>query len=1218
MYVEEVRIDGFKSYSTLVKVGPFDRQFNAITGQNGTGKSNILDSICFVLGITNLSQVRVASLSELVYKQGQAGVTKASVTVVFNNEDKANAPIGYKDPDKIEVTRQVVIQGRNRWFINNQAKQQGDVANLFQSVQLNVNNPHFLIMQGRITKVINMKPHETLAMIEEAAGTKMYEVKKQQSLRNLEKKKGKVDNINRVLEEEISPTIKKLEQEKKNFLQWSANNHEIERLMRFNNAADFLGWKKKEEAARGEKEDAAKMLETRVEERTTLGARLEALAEEMKEKLAGREEGDEMKAAKKQQKDLKAEVKKAENTLANKKASAVKEQKKREKAEKDFKDVEATREQKTAQVAEAARKRDEQKSKMDAFTHEIAEFKRKIQALSAGVSENNEEGASVHQQVLDVQRQIQEHEGKKSRAGLKKRALLQDIPEQEKRMKSLQSDIKKQDENIAKLEQQMESAKHKLESCGFTPEERDDCTQKYENAKAQKNQHWNAMQEKGMWRRYESYIADYTPPPGFDRSRVKGSVIQLLKIKEGYEDCIDAFEIMAGNKLANVIVDGPETSKLLIAEKCMKHRTTFVPLVGLEKNPLSQRRLDRAREIAAQKGCKKLITRLIDVIQFPSDLRSAFEFLFGNVLIVEDTAHARAIFDHKEVSTVCVTKLGDTYNPSGLVSGGGKPQGAGRLRQFGEYRELKSQYAKIEETIKSEEARWAQLMANQSKYRKLDDDVRILRTKLEGLFELRETSTGGQVEAQIQRMRLELQELEAFLESYDSHEETLQRQFQSLKKEQETLNSSAGDRQKQYQKEIELREKEKKPVEKELSKAELEVGRLTGEQQSTEEDSLRAHKAAEDAQKAYHTLETECENLAGELETNRKTLEEINAKVEEFEDTVKRCSAEVLDLQKEKREADRRMTDLELEVKHAEQTLEKATKDVKESAGVVQAWLKKHPWIIKEEPFFGKKGSDFDFERTCPKEAKRRQTDLEMQQKTLSRGVNKKVMTQFESAQRQHDELISKRNILVNDKQSIDQLIEDLDKKKETALRATCATVNKNFGEIFAALLHGAFAKLEAPQEMDELEGLEIKVAFNGKWQASLQPLSGGQKSLLALSLVLALLKFKPAPMYILDEVDAALDLSHTQNIGMMIKHHFPHSQFIIVSLKQGMFDNANVLFRTAFVDGCSQVTRKAIKQDTKPKDKDGAVEEKGADGDGQRKTKRRKPGLDAGNLLGA
>ena len=105
-------------------------------------------------------------------------------------------------------------------------------------------------------------------------------------------------------------------------------------------------------------------------------------------------------------------------------------------------------------------------------------------------------------------------------------------------------------------------------------------------------------------------------------------------------------------------------------------------------------------------------------------------------------------------------------------------------------------------------------------------------------------------------------------------------------------------------------------------------------------------------------------------------------------------------------------------------------------------------------------------------------------------------------------------------------------------------------------------------------EGLEVKVAFGDVWKESLSELSGGQRSLLALSLILGLLLFKPAPMYILDEVDAALDLSHTQNIGNMLKTHFSQSQFIVVSLKEGMFNNANVIYRTKFVDGVSTVAR--------------------------------------------
>lgn len=183
-------------------------------------------------------------------------------------------------------------------------------------------------------------------------------------------------------------------------------------------------------------------------------------------------------------------------------------------------------------------------------------------------------------------------------------------------------------------------------------------------------------------------------------------------------------------------------------------------------------------------------------------------------------------------------------------------------------------------------------------------------------------------------------------------------------------------------------------------------------------------------------------------------------------------------------------------------------------------------------------------------------------------------MGMIETAETEYEELNRKRLVILKDKAKIESVIEELDIQKTQALQKTWTQVNRDFGSIFSMLLPGTSAKLQ-PLESGQLEdGLEVKVAFGNIWKESLTELSGGQRSLLALSLILALLLFKPAPMYILDEVDAALDLSHTQNIGMMIKTHFSSSQFIVVSLKEGMFNNANVIFRTKFVDGVSMVTR--------------------------------------------
>ncbi|KAI9278187.1 SMC2 protein [Phascolomyces articulosus] len=198
MYLEELIIEGFKSYVSRTHITGWDPEFNAITGLNGSGKSNVLDAICFVLGITNLSHVRASNLQDLIYKRGNAGVTKASVTIVFNNEDRERSPVGFENYKQLTVTRQVLMGGRTKYIVNGHNSQQQTVQNLFQSVQLNINNPHFLIMQGKITKVLNMKPAEILSMVEEAAGTKMFEDRKNKAIVTMGKKERKVEEINTV------------------------------------------------------------------------------------------------------------------------------------------------------------------------------------------------------------------------------------------------------------------------------------------------------------------------------------------------------------------------------------------------------------------------------------------------------------------------------------------------------------------------------------------------------------------------------------------------------------------------------------------------------------------------------------------------------------------------------------------------------------------------------------------------------------------------------------------------------------------------------------------------------------------------------------------------------------------------------------------------------------------------------------------------------------
>lgn len=186
----------------------------------------------------------------------------------------------------------------------------------------------------------------------------------------------------------------------------------------------------------------------------------------------------------------------------------------------------------------------------------------------------------------------------------------------------------------------------------------------------------------------------------------------------------------------------------------------------------------------------------------------------------------------------------------------------------------------------------------------------------------------------------------------------------------------------------------------------------------------------------------------------------------------------------------------------------------------------------------------------------------------------------MDSLEKKENELKAHLRTVKEDKEKIERTIMKLNEYKRESLDKTWKKINQDFGEIFSVLLPGGFAQLSPMEGMPLASGVEIQVRLGNVWKKNLTELSGGQRSLVALSLILSLLQFKPAPMYILDEIDAALDLSHTQNIGKLLKYKFKSSQFIVVSLKDGLFTNANVLFRTKFVDGVSTVERTAHKED--------------------------------------
>lgn len=289
---------------------------------------------------------------------------------------------------------------------------------------------------------------------------------------------------------------------------------------------------------------------------------------------------------------------------------------------------------------------------------------------------------------------------------------------------------------------------------------------------------------------------------------------------------------------------------------------------------------------------------------------------------------------------------------------------------------------------------------------------------------------------------------------------------------------------------------------------------------------------------------------------------------------------ELNELKKEKELIEKKNKELSEELEKTEMKMLKYEKEVKDGKSSLSKLEQENKWIASEKTLFGLKDTDYDFTQIDGKSEKDKVAKLKEENNILKRKVNMKVDVMADQYEKQYNDLIKKKEIIIKDKSNIEKAILELDEKRKVALEEIYIQVNKNLNSIYSTLLPGTQAKLDTLPDKGLMNGLELRVAFNNTWKKSLSELSGGQRSLLALSLILSLLLYKPAPVYILDEIDAALDLSHTANLGVMIKEHFPQSQFVVVSLKDGMFNNANVLYKVSFVDGSSKVER--IKKDKK------------------------------------
>lgn len=518
---------------------------------------------------------------DLIYKRGQAGVTKASVTIVFDNKDKSKSPIGFEDYPTISVTRQIVLGGTSKYLINGHRAQQTTVQNLFQSVQLNINNPNFLIMQGRITKVLNMKKEEILGMVEEAAGTRMFEDRRDKAFRTMAKKEMKVQEIMELLRDEIEPKLEKLRQEKRAFLDFQQTQNDLERLTRLVVAYDYLKSKEKlrmSEKDLNDKRQRAIFLEGNAEK---LKNEIAFLQEDMNKVKAARDKelrkGGKFQALEDKVKEHSHELVRLTTVLDLKKSSMAEENENRGKSQNAVKELEQQLAQKSQLHKQLQQQYDAANAELQKQTDEVEKKEELLQTLQTGVASKEGQEGGYQGQLQEARNQVSAAATEQEQAKLKISHLEKRLKEDEPRAKKAEKENAGLLKELDELRSHAKKLEAELSKTGFEPGKEEAMYK--EQSQLQQRIRELKEQADGLKRRVANIDFSYNDPTSnFDRSKVKGLVAQLFTLNKNFTQAGTALEICAGGRLYNVVVDSAETGTQLLQYGKLKKRVTIIPL----------------------------------------------------------------------------------------------------------------------------------------------------------------------------------------------------------------------------------------------------------------------------------------------------------------------------------------------------------------------------------------------------------------------------------------------------------------------------------------------------------------------------------------------------------------------------------------------------------------------------------------------------------------
>ncbi|WP_277673398.1 chromosome segregation protein SMC [Piscibacillus halophilus] len=1163
MFLKKLESVGFKSFAERITVD-FVPGVTAVVGPNGSGKSNITDAIRWVLGEQSAKSLRGAKMEDIIFagSDSRRALNVAEVTLTLDNKDQ-RLPIDYEE---VAVTRRVYRSGESEYLINKQSCRLKDIVDLFMDSGLG-KEAFSIISQGKVEEILSSKSEERRSIFEEAAGVLKYKQRKNKAVKKLSETD---DNLNRVediiheIEGQLEPlkeqaAVAKEYLEKKEELEQhevSLTVTEIEQIhTQWGELLQEIDTIKEQLV---EEKTSIQADESKVEE---IGQHIQSLDEKIEDlqdkKLKFTQQIEQLDG----QKNLLVERLKHYDESKEKLVHDIKEtQDQIDQYELDYEDHEMKLNVLRAQ-------RDETKQTIKDIKEDIdnsgVDIEDQIESMKAEYIEVLNEQAANRNEKASIEKQIEQTKARKQRLDERFEKLIEE-------RESLEEDQSAQAQEKVSLDDQLQKINQELKELQdlhqqLTDEIRQDEEKLYKGYRIIEQLRSKKDMLEDM---KESYSGFFHGVKSILQAKEKGSlegihgaVAQIIDIPNDY---VTAMETALGGQAQNIVVGNDQEARKAIQwlKKTNSGRATFLPMSTIKPRHIDSRVIDQIHHHDGFVGIGS------DLVKYNSTYDAIVKSLLGNVLIAKTLKDANDLARKSNHRFRIVTLEGDVVNPGGSMSGGAKKQ-SNQTSLFTRDRELEEVQSKLKDFETKSLDFERKLSEKKKRHKQIQQDLQEKQTAKDELYDkyqmvkesyqslqARLSNINDQLSVYDQENNQheeEIGQLSAELESITEKLSTQDEQSEKLRQEIDNLSSNQSD----FKANVEKHKEKLNHMQIRLAEQESEV-RNQNERLNQIQENLN------EARVEKQQYEEELERLE-ESHQNSQTIDELSNTITEARTQLVNINDQLDQSREERQKHIQSRDDLERELKERNRQYQQKNSHMQQlevKANRLDVDLENRLNHLREEYMLTFEKAKRDYGITEEIEETREKVKLIKRAIDELGTVNLGSIEEYERIQERYEFLTEQQQDLLEAKETLHSIIQEMDEEMIRRFSETFEQIQEQFTTVFKELFGGGRAELKLTNPDDLLEtGVDIIAQPPGKKLQNLSLLSGGERALTAIALLFAILRVRPVPFCVLDEVEAALDEANVMRFGKYLNEFSKQTQFIVITHRKGTMENADVLY---------------------------------------------------------